>query len=760
MGGDSFFAETSDYYSKTNGAQRQKLFGAQAEMQNGYRLILKSDWKAALETFQRAKIEFSGAGDFWEAQVAEYEICYSLCQLRRIKESGERLSAVADWSGKKNHKWMQALADGWAGSNNSLLGEHSRAIFYDRKALQTADEISDVQTARKLYNQLANEYWLIGDAGKTLDAVYRSMNLENSYYQSPRQKNRNLLFATESLQRFKFYDAAAAFGAEEVRVAELELNDGWASHTAHNHLALIYAAAKNYAPAFREIDSSFLLANSFADDVMREKQITETRLTLAHLRREANDCGKASENYTQVIEAFENSDFSIDKYEARRGRLLCFAALGDDFAVKKEIPALVEMFDENRRAISEEADRNTFFDNEQNIYDIAADYTYSKLGDAETAFDYAENSRARSLLDLIADGAPRQPLRLPQVRQKMPSGLQMIYYAALADKILIWQISETKTIAAASEINAGALNDKIFKYRQLLTAHEDAAAVAAAAKELYKLLIKPVESSLEPNKPVCIVADKAIFQVPFAALISPETNKYLIENYALLYAPSATVFVDETEAAATKIFRQDEAILSVGNPQPPREEFPDLNDLPDAAREVETIAAFYNSAKVLVGRNAVKARVINDLNDADVIHIAGHYISNANSPALSKFPLTGGSLTVEEIMRKKLPRARLMILSACETGVERFYNGEGMVGAARAFLASGVPLVVASQWSVDSDAAAELMINFHRFRKQRRSSTIAALRQTQIEMLNGANPLFRQPFYWAGFLPIGGYAEY
>lgn len=152
--------------------------------------------------------------------------------------------------------------------------------------------------------------------------------------------------------------------------------------------------------------------------------------------------------------------------------------------------------------------------------------------------------------------------------------------------------------------------------------------------------------------------------------------------------------------------------------------------------------------------------MVSNLNESDVVNFAGHYVQNSKSPALSRLLLASGDLTIEEIMQQKLTRPRLMILSACDTGMEKLYHGEGMIGAARTFLASGVPLVVASQWSVDSDATADLIIKFHRYRKLQGMTTIAALRQAQIDMLNAADTRFRQPYYWAGFLPVGGYANY
>jgi CHAT domain-containing protein len=61
-----------------------------------------------------------------------------------------------------------------------------------------------------------------------------------------------------------------------------------------------------------------------------------------------------------------------------------------------------------------------------------------------------------------------------------------------------------------------------------------------------------------------------------------------------------------------------------------------------------------------------------------------------------------------------LSKPKLIVLSACETGSELFNRSEGAVGIARTFLALGAPMVVASQWKVDSEQTKELMIALHR----------------------------------------------
>jgi CHAT domain-containing protein len=100
------------------------------------------------------------------------------------------------------------------------------------------------------------------------------------------------------------------------------------------------------------------------------------------------------------------------------------------------------------------------------------------------------------------------------------------------------------------------------------------------------------------------------------------------------------------------------------------------------------------------------------------------------------------------------------VLSACRSGVERYYKGEGMIGMSRAFLAAGVPLVSASLWPVDSEATSRLMILFHKHRKTDGLSTAEALRRAQLEMSKDPSQQFRHPSNWASFILIGGYADF
>jgi len=214
----------------------------------------------------------------------------------------------------------------------------------------------------------------------------------------------------------------------------------------------------------------------------------------------------------------------------------------------------------------------------------------------------------------------------------------------------------------------------------------------------------------------------------------------------------------------------EERILSVGNPSFSRDTFKSLRDLPSSALEARSVADFYpNRKSVLVRDDAKESKIVDELKMADVAHFAMHFVVNDESEMRSGFPLapessnssatSDGILQSYEIYGLNLRRTRLVVLSACQTGIEKQYRGEGAVGAARPFIVAGVPTVVASLWPVDSDASTQLMIEFHKHRHQS-MPVVKALKQSQLELINGQNPLYRHPYYWAPFLTIGGLSSY
>jgi CHAT domain-containing protein len=218
------------------------------------------------------------------------------------------------------------------------------------------------------------------------------------------------------------------------------------------------------------------------------------------------------------------------------------------------------------------------------------------------------------------------------------------------------------------------------------------------------------------------------------------------------------VLVLATENAGRKGLRRGERLLSVGNPDFDREENRNLRDLQSAEAEAKAVAVGYEKPIGLFGGEATKDEFLRNFADVEVVHFAGHFLANRQSPGNSKLLFAGGELRSSELGTHKLPRSKLVVLSACDTGLDSYDKGEGAIGIARTFLALGAPVVVASQWKVDSEPTKDLMVKFHRNRKERGLASAESLRRAQLELLSADST--RQPFYWAAFALFGGYATY
>lgn len=316
-------------------------------------------------------------------------------------------------------------------------------------------------------------------------------------------------------------------------------------------------------------------------------------------------------------------------------------------------------------------------------------------------------------------------------------------------------------------------------------------AVKQPARQLYDLLIKPAEGQLRDVRKICIVPDGALWNVPFQALHAE--RRYLLEQYALFYAPSLSVLREMGRKASTLTTAHHQsasprgslrlasatagarpALLAMGNPtlsgetvarvRFARRDEP-LSPLPEAEKEVNFLGRLYGSgnSRVLIGEQAREAIVKAEAGKYGVLHFATHATLDDRNPLYSRIILSrtdadvheDGLLEAWEIMKLDL-NAGLTVLSACETARGRVAAGEGMIGISWALFVAGSPAAVVSQWKVDSARTSELMVEFHHnwLRKQGTSKMTKseALRLAALKLLRGP---YNHPAYWAGFVLIG-----
>jgi len=141
-----------------------------------------------------------------------------------------------------------------------------------------------------------------------------------------------------------------------------------------------------------------------------------------------------------------------------------------------------------------------------------------------------------------------------------------------------------------------------------------------------------------------------------------------------------------------------------------------LPQLPGARVEAVSVSRLYDTS-ALIGNaateSALRARVGAGV---DVLHLATHALFDPVYPLQSSLILSDGRkavpLSAETLFANPLA-ARLVILSACETGMGQVVSGDELLGLARSFYLGGASSVVSSLWPVEDRATQMFMEAFH-----------------------------------------------
>jgi CHAT domain-containing protein len=283
-------------------------------------------------------------------------------------------------------------------------------------------------------------------------------------------------------------------------------------------------------------------------------------------------------------------------------------------------------------------------------------------------------------------------------------------------------------------------------------------ATQEASRRLYSALVEPVAEPLAES--LVLVPDGELHGLPWAALTNPRSGRYLVEERQLATAPSASVYLAARELAMAGHGREPESALVLADPAFDPRLF-QLEPLPGARGEGRAVAAAYTAADLRVATGATAGGFLADVATHDVVHFAGHTLADEVLPRRSALVLAAGegdeaaTVTAAEIARRPLRGVRVVVLSACSSDAGPLARGEGPLSLARAFLAAGVPSVVATDWPILDGRSAPLMAQLHRG-LARGVEPAQALRQAQLSLLSSRDPDLRSPVAWAAVKALGG----
>lgn len=215
-----------------------------------------------------------------------------------------------------------------------------------------------------------------------------------------------------------------------------------------------------------------------------------------------------------------------------------------------------------------------------------------------------------------------------------------------------------------------------------------------------------------------------------------------------------------------------------------------IPELPGTKQEINTIEQILDmrgiSPSVYSGDDASESK-IKKIHGPAILHIASHgfFLSNletakskkvfgvdvqkaAENPLLRSGILLAGAanhfdlspeegtkyengvLTAYEAMNLNLDNTDLVVLSACETGLGKIKNGEGVYGLQRAFQVAGAGKVLMSLWKIDDFVTKRFMEYFYKYYIS--GDVIStALKKARQDII----VLYPHPYYWGAFVLVG-----
>ncbi len=291
---------------------------------------------------------------------------------------------------------------------------------------------------------------------------------------------------------------------------------------------------------------------------------------------------------------------------------------------------------------------------------------------------------------------------------------------------------------------------------------------------LYNTIIEPVRKYLISNR-ILISPDDILSYIPFETLpVAPVSEEeilyselpYLMKDFNISYTYSATLLAESVKKglrlsnnliAFAPVYTESINIDSLLLTRDVRQSI--ITDLPFARQEAEYVSGL-TGGRLYINSGATEAVFKEKAGDFDIIHMAMHTILNDQFPMHSKMlfyqdkdSIEDGFLNTYEVYDIPL-KAKMVILSSCNTGTGNLYSGEGILSLARGFLYSGSQSVVMSMWEIEDRSGTEIVKSFYSHLKRGESKS-KALKRARLDYLKNADMLRSHPYFWSALIIYG-----
>lgn len=365
------------------------------------------------------------------------------------------------------------------------------------------------------------------------------------------------------------------------------------------------------------------------------------------------------------------------------------------------------------------------------------------------------------------------------VQARLPDRRTVLLEYFLTDSLLYTFVIDKSSVRLTARPWRAVYSRDIARMRQAPAAERwlvDPAAETRAylqsARRLHDLLIGPLGDEPAYDRLV-IVPHGVLAYVPFAGLAAGEETDFrrvdfLLRRYAIQYANSATLWVDDAPRRAKPVGRLlgmapsfSPALAQAGL----EEEIGfrgELAPLRYSAEEIATAGRHF-PGDLLTGPGATERAFKELAPAAGILHLATHALVSDSLPPRSRLLFAGATDTTEdnalhayELYNLRLP-AELAVLSACNTGFGQLQAGEGVLSLAHAFRYAGARSIVMSLWPAEDEGTARILGRFYELLAAGYAKD-EALRRARLAYLDSADPTHAHPYYWTHLVALGDMA--
>ncbi|CAH3182450.1 unnamed protein product, partial [Porites evermanni] len=761
--------------------------------------VLKSvgQYTKAEEYLQKALVIRKEIGDK-KGEAADYgklgSVFESVGQYTKAEEYLQKALVISKEIGDKEG---EAADYGILGTVFRSVGQYTKAEEYLQKALVIRKEIGDKKGEASAYGNLGTVFQFVGQYIKAEEYLQKALVIRKGIGDKEGEAadygNLGTVFGSVG------QSTKAQEYLQKALVIIKEIGDKEGEGSAYGILGTVFKSVGQYTKAEEYLQKALVIKQEIGD----KAGVGVSYLNLGKLCAEFQLTAKSQEFANKALEiSYEIGDIEM-QFESHLTIALNELVAGGSITeplrnLHESIQKCEEMHDFFR---VKDKFKISFFDEHASPYLLLCRLLIATGGYYEALY-VAELGRSRALTDVLSDKYcvekgvsvnPQSWIGIENIMNKNALS-SCLYVSCFDDNMYFWILKPNKIIVfRQTRLKESA--DKVFGNRTFggsldlrQDQCEDRSLFSCVSSPLscklsqsdsfgslrlieeeegenhdskpltladgYNMIVSPVADLLQESE-IIIIPDNLLYPIPFAAL-KDGNGKYLSDTFRIRIVPSLTTL--KLIQLSPADYHSKTGALIVGEPDVSdvyyRGKILQLNSLPWARKEAEMIGRLLG-VQPLLGKDATKQAVLESMHSVSLIHFAAHGYAERGEIALSPVSSCGTPheedylLTMAEISQVRLT-AKLVVLSCCHSASGQI-RAEGIVGIARAFLASGARAVLAALWAVDDKATMWFMNRFHEHLVHGESAS-ESLHQAMKSMRETG---FSDIMQWAPFMLIG-----